>query len=195
MKKTVWALIALFIPLSNAIAQECTALEDSRDGNMYRSTWIGNQRWMAENLAFNTGDLSCAYNNDSVKVITFGQLYEWKGAEHACPLGWHLPSLQEWNDMINFLGGDAIAGRKMKDTFMWMHSENGTNESGFSGLPGGYRLSTGDFEGHKWAAAYWSSSTEDGESYSAIRLTDTNDKVEVFTSQGKSALSVRCVKD
>ena len=107
----------------------------------------------------------------------YGALYNWRGAmkgnpgiiinpadrQGACPVGWHVPDKTEWTELVNFLGGDSIAGGKLKEagTKHWKSLNVGaTNESGFTGLPGGYRSHYGIFEGLGYSG-YWWSSTED----------------------------------
>lgn len=90
---------------------------------------------MAENLNYNPGSGSWAYDNDSSKAAIYGRLYSWPTARKACPQGWHLPSNVEWQTLADYLGGPAVTGGKMKeaDTTYWNSPNTGaTNESGFS---------------------------------------------------------------
>ena len=92
----------------------------------------------------------CWYNNDSITYADiYGPLYNWftidkfsNGNKNVCPVGWHVPNNDEWNELFNYLGGDAVAGGKMKQTgtSLWNPPNSGaTNESGFTALPGGKR--------------------------------------------------------
>lgn len=103
---------------------------DSRDGNTYNWVQIGNQKWFAENLMYEGG----------VIETPFGPLYD--GIE--CPDGWHVPSEDEWNELIDFVGGPEIAGGVLKETGTenWTPPNTGaSNTAGFNALPTGYGTS------------------------------------------------------
>ena len=122
------------------------------DGNVYPVVSIGAQCWMAENLrtahyrdgtaipnaTVSAGPAWCNYNNDPMNDTLYGKLYNWYAAGNAniCPLGWHLPTLSEWSALINYLGGHNLAGAKLRVPSWY----GGTNETGFSALPGGTQL-------------------------------------------------------
>ncbi len=115
------------------------------------------------------------YNNSTANCDIYGGLYQWNemmqytttpGAQGICPAtGWHLPTDAEWTILTTFLGGEGIAGGKMKTTGtieagtgLWYAPNTGaTNESGFTALPGGYRSDNGDFDGLGYYAYFWSS--------------------------------------
>jgi uncharacterized protein (TIGR02145 family) len=114
------------------------SLTDARDGKSYKTVKIGVQVWMAENLNFATDSGSWCYDKNPENCSIYGRLYSWEIAKTACPSGWHLPSYNEWNILSKYLGGYAIAGGKLKSKLGWTSpNTNATNESGFSGLPGG----------------------------------------------------------
>ena len=126
---------------------------------------IGKQIWMAENLnveKFRNGDFIpqartdeqwvraannekpawCYYNNDPKNGKKYGKLYNWYAVNDPrglAPKDWKIPSYNDWKWLINFIGGDSEAVKKMKSTSGWADNGNGTNSSGFSGLPGGWR--------------------------------------------------------
>jgi uncharacterized protein (TIGR02145 family) len=84
----------------------------------------------------------CYYDNDSTNGVKYGKLYNWYAVTDPrglAPEGWNVPIDEEWTTLIDFLGGEDVAGTKMKSTSGWAESGNGTKESGFSGLPGGNR--------------------------------------------------------
>jgi uncharacterized protein (TIGR02145 family)/uncharacterized repeat protein (TIGR02543 family) len=125
---------------------------DKRDGKTYRTVKIGKQTWMAENLNVKTDDRLCygsddsygEYGNDNPYCKKYGGLYDWWEAKKACPSGWHLPTLREWDVLIKHVGGkEDIAGQKLKAICGWCWnntdsvSGNGTDDYGFSALPGG----------------------------------------------------------
>ncbi|MBM3455250.1 MAG: hypothetical protein FJX80_08895 [Bacteroidetes bacterium] len=153
----------------------------------YKSVKIGTQTWMAENLnvaTFRNGDSIpqaktneewekagenqqpawCYYNNDPANGEKYGKLYNWYAVNDKrglAPVGFHIPSDAEWTKLTDFLGGEGVAGTKMKNTSGWAQNGNGTNESGFSGLPGGGRGANGAF-GVVGLGGGWWSSTENG---------------------------------
>jgi uncharacterized protein (TIGR02145 family) len=190
------------------------------DGNVYKTVQIGTQVWMAENLkttryrngdpirtnltdaawsAVSTGAYA-VYNNDAANNTTYGKLYNWYAvvdSRNLCPVGWHIPSDAEWTTLENFLGGDGIAGGKMKAVSnLWQSPNKGaTNESGFSGLPGGFRDSifTYDYVGNY---GYWWSSTEGSTASAWFRYLGYGDGISARGNHYKrNGFSVRCLRD
>jgi uncharacterized protein (TIGR02145 family) len=150
------------------------------DGNGYEFVTIGTQVWMKENLKtthFDDGSLIpnvtsdaswqslasgayCWYNNDILNKNLYGALYNYyavSNAHNLCPDGWHVPTNDDWNTLITFLGGASVAGGKMKETGTDHWSDpntDATNESGFTALPGGHRQTEGAFA-TKGEYCYW----------------------------------------
>ncbi|MCX6834968.1 MAG: thrombospondin type 3 repeat-containing protein, partial [candidate division Zixibacteria bacterium] len=191
------------------------------DGNVYRTVTIGNQVWMAENLKvthYRNGDAIlnvtdsagwiglttgayCNYNNDIDNVATYGRLYNWYAASdirNIAPEGWHVPNDIEWQTLVNYLGGDAIAGWKMKEsgTAHWLPPNTGaTNEYGFTALPGGYRGWYGIFADLGNYATFWTS-TVISSTYAWYRsVSYDNPEVSHYDSKKHYGFSLRCVKD
>jgi uncharacterized protein (TIGR02145 family) len=191
------------------------------DGNLYQTVTIGTQVWMAENLKvthFRNGDAIpyvtdntewsginigayCEYNNDVNNVAVYGHLYNWYSVTDSrkiAPVGWHVPTDAEWQTLIDYLGGDAVAGGKMKETGTTHWSSpntDATNESRFSGLPGGYRDGNG-YYGVMGVAAYFWSTTEDSGYFAWNRiLSYSNSGASRDSNHERVGFSVRCVKD
>jgi uncharacterized protein (TIGR02145 family) len=191
------------------------------NGYNYSSIVLGNnQEWMAENLRTTTyanGDpipnvtdntqwsnLTTGawshYNNDSQNENPYGKLYNWftvADSRNVCPTGWHVPTDAEYTLLIDYLGGQVVAGGKMKSTGTqyWISPNTAaTNESGFSGLPGGLRnfgafVSIGNY-------SYWWSSTEGSSTGAYARnLYYSSGDVDGFDSIKKSGFSIRCLRD
>ena len=154
------------------------------DGNVYPVVQIGNQCWTSENLRttrYNNGSVIpnitentawgslttpswCHYENNPSNDATYGKLYNWYtvAAGNMCPTGWHVPSDTEWTILTDFLGGEFDAGGKMKSINDWnLPNTAATNESGFSGLPGGLRVYNGNFDGVGNYGNWWSSTEND----------------------------------
>ncbi len=113
---------------------------DSRDNKTYKWVRIGDQIWMGENLNFRTSDNSICYKKNSAYCKQFGRLYKQPTPENACPEGWHLPGEHEWQKLIEYLGGNKIAGGKMKEkgNKHWTSPNNeASNQSNFSAVAGG----------------------------------------------------------
>ena len=192
---------------------------DPRDGKTYKTVKIGTQTWMAENLAYLPSVSPASngsgtdpyyyvygYNGTSVSeakatdnYATYGVLYNWPAAKAACPSGWHLPSDEEWNTLINFLGGADVAGGKMKETgtIHWEESAKAraTNESGFTALPGGNRVISGAFYFLGTTGEWWSSSKTSGASAWERNLSYIDDQVYRYNRSNTAGISVRCVWD
>jgi uncharacterized protein (TIGR02145 family) len=170
---------------------------DSRDGKSYKTIKIGSQIWMAENLNYASTDSWC-YDNVSANCLKFGRLYTFITARTVCPIGWHLPSYGEWSVIIDFLGGEKVAGGKMKSTgtTLWRTPNTGaTNESGFSGLPGGYRDNPGEFLNLGSVGVWWSSSEYDDSSAWLLYLGSYSGNVDRYHLNKGYGLSVRCLRD
>jgi uncharacterized protein (TIGR02145 family)/uncharacterized repeat protein (TIGR02543 family) len=121
-----------------------TTFVDSRDGKTYKKVTIGTETWMAENLNYTTGNSTC-YDDDTLNCATYGRLYTWEAAKNACPAGWSLPSDAEWTRLADYVGSNA--GTKLKSSTGWNRYSGvpaGSDEYGFSALPGGRRRGTID---------------------------------------------------
>ncbi|MCP4090659.1 MAG: hypothetical protein GY746_12865, partial [Gammaproteobacteria bacterium] len=191
------------------------------DGNTYNTVVIGTQEWMAENLRttkYQNGDAIpnvtegnewvylttgafCWYDNDNQHENIYGKLYNWYAVadnRNICPTGWHMPIDAEWTVLTDYLGGDIIAGGKMKEvgTTHWSSpNEGATNSSGFSGLPGGYRNYNGNFTSLGFSGNWWSA-TEDDASTAWYRYLDYYlANVFRFYNGKEDGLSCRCVRD
>ena len=141
----------------------------------------------------------CYYNNDPESG--YGKLYNWYAVNDPrglAPTGWHVPTDAEWTTLTTFLGGEAVAGGKMKTpgTMSWLTPNTGaTNSSGFSGLPGGFRNSNGPFDLFGSYGLWWSS-TEDSTPYAWSRnLNYNNGNVDRYTDAKRLGFSVRCLRD
>ena len=187
----------LLAQLENAKKQNPeNSFTDLRDGKVYRTVKIGSQVWMAENLTYNAHG-SKFYDNDPKNGEKYGRLYDWNMAMKACPVGWHLPSKEEWNALSNFAEGEKIAGKHLKAKDCWNSNGNGQDTYGFAAFPGGYGHSDGSFYDIGKYCIWWSSS-ECGSSkayhigmrylYESVELSETDDKRFAM-------FSVRCLQD
>ena len=170
---------------------------DSRDGKSYKTIKIGSQIWMAENLNYASTDSWC-YDNVSANCLKFGRLYTFITARTICPIGWHLPSFEEWSVIIDFLGGEKVAGGKLKSTgtTLWSSpNESATNESGFSGLPGGYRFNSSEFSNLGSVGVWYSSSEKNSSIAWSWYLNNDLGVISVGSSSKENGLSVRCLRD
>jgi uncharacterized protein (TIGR02145 family) len=194
------------------------------DGNVYHTVKIGNQIWTVKNLRTtkcNDGSAIplvterggwnalrtpgyCYYKNatDDYSIKKFGALYNWHAVNTGklAPAGWHVPSNSEWSELVAYLGGDAVAGGKLKEagTTHWRPSLNSgaTNETGFAALPGGYRNNDGAFNNIGNYGNWWSSTANDdsytwyramGYDYASVNCSNVNNDGYGF--------SVRCVRN
>jgi uncharacterized protein (TIGR02145 family) len=189
------------------------------DGNYYKVVRIGSQIWMAENL--NVGSPisdkdpsdnriieKYCYNNSKTDCSIYGGLYQWdemmqyKASDNGligttqgvCPIGWHIPTKNEWATLSDYLGGIQVAGGKLKEAGYthWLAPNLGaTNESGFSALPGGV-VSTPDHEfSHLGIAGGWWTANESIE----VDIYNDSDYLNTNGYDKKIGFSVRCVKD
>ncbi len=176
---------------------------DSRDGKTYKTVTIGTQTWMAENLAYKTSSDCWAYDNDETNVVKYGYLYYWETAKEVCPEGWHLPSDAEWLTLTNYLGGEKIAGSKLKGsgTCNWESPNTGaTDETSFTALPGGqcykdYKDGEFKFEGIGMFGHWWSASEFPKNYFTMWIMYFDNTNLYHYPYSRTMGLSVRCIKD
>jgi uncharacterized protein (TIGR02145 family) len=180
--------------------EPCTPLitgtfTDPRDSYTYNTIVIGTQTWMSENLKYETTDSWC-YDNDSENCDTYGRLYNWAASLTACPTGWHLPSIEEWQTLADYLGGDELAGGEMKSITGWNDPNTGaTNKSGFSALPGGFRDNAGLFFLIGTHAVWWSS-TEVSSGIAWYTIINNTETEYNAVSTGKLfGYTCRCIMD
>ncbi len=189
------------------------------DGNTYNTIIIGTQTWMQENLKTThyrdgspitnitdnaawtglTTEAYCWYNNDIGNKNIYGALYNYyavSDSRRLCPAGWHVPSDSEWNTLATYLGGEDVAGAKLKEvgTLHWVSTNTETtNESGFTALPGGCRQS-GYFSSLTTYCDLWSYTSFDATVW--YRVINTGSNSFTKSTCGKSlGFSVRCIKD
>ena len=179
---------------------------DSRDGKIYKYIQIGTQEWMAENLDFKTDSGSWNYWESDVYGSKYGRLYTWTAAMKAVPIGWHIPTDAEWKQLELTLGMDKIEtdrigirgtteGNKLKSVSGWNANENGTDEYGFSALPGGFRSNPGIYLELNGGIFMWSS-TDDGNLQAYFRLiAAVSPRIGRGFGYKGDGYSVRCVKN
>jgi uncharacterized protein (TIGR02145 family) len=179
---------------------------------------IGTQTWTTKNLDLSTyknGDVIpqvqdeeewanlttgawCYYENESDNGTTYGKLYNWFAVNDPrglAPTGFHIPTDEEWTTLTNYLGGEIEAGDKMKSTTGWDEDGNGTNTSGFAGLPGGCRNSHNSFENIGEDSSWWSSSELNTTSAWNHYMRSYFGSVLRSNSQKQNGFSVRCLRD
>jgi uncharacterized protein (TIGR02145 family) len=210
-------------------------LTDERDGNKYRTTEIGDQIWMAQNLRYaylqptSTLDSSSfCYKHVASNCKSYGRYYLWSAAMDSagifsndgvgcgynwkncspkqytrgvCPEGWHIPSSEEWNTLIEFVGGGLFGGRDLKSTGGWKGKRTSTDKYKFTALPvrayvtdpyGG----SDSFGAYGYQANFVSSTVHEDKSYSyGMTMFYTDDVVEVDRKLNSNAISVRCLKN
>ena len=170
--------------------------KDPRDGQEYKTVKIGNQVWLAENLNYEAKGSKC-YDNDPKNAKKYGRLYDWKTAKTACPSGWHLPTSNEWEKLSKFvmLSGKDNDAKKLKAKTGWHKDCNGTDEFGFSALPGGLGYSDGSFGDVGYYGNWWSATERNSyDAYSRYMYYD-NERAYWYSSNKSGLFSVRCVKD
>jgi len=192
-------------------------------GKIYETVKIGEQVWMAKNLNYNAEGSKC-YNNELANCDKYGRLYGWHKAVAVCPVGWHLPKADEWDALVTTVGNNSAT--KLKATSGWhtiVYSDdygysyeyanyNGTNESGFSALPGGYGsydTFSGIDDGGRWWVADYKATQLPNYNYQYLfeywyinegaanlaKGTTGGFGESAYFSAGNLSLSVRCLQD
>ena len=173
------------IPSSSSFGSGNTCTAD------FGTVTIGSQVWAKKNLNCDVEGSKC-YNDDPANCAEYGRLYDWATAKTVCPAGWHLPSDEEWTTLTDYVGNDA--GTKLKATSGW--KSNGTDEFGFSALPGGTSISSGSFDYAGSLGVWWSATERNASSAYWRRMNDSYSNVVGRSADDKSMLfSVRCVRD
>ena len=195
------------------------------DGNVYPTTTIGNQTWMAENLRtsrYRNGDVIpnvtssatwitladgayCWYDNSSSHEEPYGKMYNWHAvnrAEGLCPEGWKVPGLEDWTTLAEELGGDVAAGGLLKEagTMHWNDPNTGaTNSTAFTALPGGSRsVINGDYLSLGTFGFHWTSTEDSGNAARGRMVWFQHNSAKLTlggASDKKTGMSVRCIKE
>jgi len=172
-----------------------TEFTDTRDGKKYPIVQIGKRVWMAENLNYNARGSKC-YDNDESNCQKYGRLYNWSTAMKACPAGWHLLSMEEWFELMEFAGEAKIAGKKLKAQSGWNEGGNGTDDFGFAALPGGVGNSNNNSFNNIGYYGYWWNSDENDSDSARFRYMRYDDDGAIGDIANKSnLLSVRCLRN
>jgi uncharacterized protein (TIGR02145 family) len=198
-----------------------------QEGNTYKTIQIGDQTWMAENLRTTKYNDGIAIPNvtdvESLKTLTtgayinvnnrvetdsillYGRLYNFFAVYTGklAPAGWHVATYADWTKLITYLGGENLAGGKVKETGIihWKADNTGaTNESGFTAIPAGYCTPiayTGqkNFESIFMGAYFWQKDNYGSQTAASVYLFYNTEKMMKSTAMKYSGLSVRCVKD
>jgi uncharacterized protein (TIGR02145 family) len=220
IKRVFLSTLILFL-VCEIYSQQYGSFTNPQDRQIYKTVIIGNQVWMTENLnvdKFRNGDpipqvenywewkeagykeqpAWCYYQNDANIGVKYGKLYNWYAVNDPrglAPNGWHIPSDAEWTVLTDYLGGNAKAGAKMKQNIGWFGGGNGTNSSGFSGIPGGYRDYHGRFDNSVLDGFWWSSSYANRLDAWGRGLHYSSDFIDRYSSYKYSGWSVRCIRD
>lgn len=189
-KKIFLAILTILMIVGTVIYKSSNGtMKDPRDGKTYRTVKIGNQVWMAENLDFdyNVGSAkSYCYEDKPENCQKYGRLYTWSAAMDSaalfstggqgcgkgkncttvedvrgvCPEGWALPTIEDWTDLFKALGGQAVAGEKLKSNQGWNNNGDGTDDISFTAIPAGNEdcFGTGQYYNMGDHAFFWSSS-------------------------------------
>ena len=194
----------------------CTPPTDSTQRScisvILSSVVIGTQTWTTKNLdveTYRNGDVipqvkdKTAWGNLSTGAwcynitangSTYGKLYNWYAVNDPrglAPNGYYIPSDADWKILTDYLGGESVAGTKMKSNIAW----NGNNSSGFAGLPGGYRKYDGPFNSIGAYGYWWSSSEYDANLAWYRGLSSNNDNVSSYNDYKLYGFSVRCLRE
>ena len=195
------------------------------DGNTYKTVFIGTQQWMAENLKAtkyndgttipeitdilqwkrNTTGAWSYYNTNPNRNAIYGKLYNWYAVskttndnKNVCPTGWHVPKDAEWTVLTDYLGGESVAGGKLKEvgTTNWNSpNTDATNTSLFSALPGGYRDDYAISANVRDEGFWWSSTEYDTNSAWSRYLHLNGGDAGRYSVNKQYGFSVRCLRD
>jgi len=193
------------------------------EGNIYNTVRLGNQEWMNRNLEtnyFSNGDKikttdppnlnieqedkpvyqwAAGYSNQVIPN-DYGRLYTWYTAtdsRNLCPMGWHLPSLDEWNELLVHVGGDTVLVGELRH-YYWKYNNpgyEGATEGSFCARKPGFRSANGKLERRSYVSYWWSGAEASSVKVYTIYCGDDTERVRLFERNKKNGYSVRCVKD
>ena len=216
----------VFVPILILGASCLTSCEKNKgsglpvdgDGNEYDTVVIGRQVWLKQDLRTTkliyglsikletdpskwdsvSAPAYCWYDNVEDSQSQYGAIYNWRAASSGalCPKGWHVPTIEEWTTLINYLGGEEIAGGKLKETgtLHWVNNEGATNETGFTALPGGTRVWDGDFHMRGLNGTWWTSSPSYDDAAWCVGINSGGSNIYSTVMPSETGYSVRCVK-
>jgi uncharacterized protein (TIGR02145 family) len=219
--------IEMLLILSLSCRKDSNPEITDADGNVYHAIEIGSQVWLKENLnstRYNDGTTiplvtdsqtwynltsgaCCDYNKDASNAVIYGKLYNWyvvdsANSRNVCPRGWHVPNLEEWVELEEYLGGTVVAGGKLKetDTLRWLAPNTGaTDETGFAALPGGRCYQNEIFSSIRHSGYWWTSSKYSFNGALAGAhfwyLANTSAGIMHSIESLKNGYSVRCLQD
>ena len=169
-------------------------LADARDGKEYKTVKIGKQIWMAENLNYEAGVSTC-YDRKLENCTRYGRFYDWATALKVCLQGWHLPANKDWEILVEHIGGVMEAGDKLRAASGWMN--NGTDNFGFSALPGGKNDGNvyANFQNGGKNGFWWSAAGGNSDWVKIVEIRSNSSNVYQYSQPKHLMLSVRCVKD
>jgi uncharacterized protein (TIGR02145 family) len=213
MRKLILTAAVVAAAIVGAFADETAfgTFTDTRDGQTYKTLKIGWRTWMAQNLNYRT-DSSWCYDNNTDNCDKYGRLYRWDAAMAVCPAGWRLPKDAEWvafkkviGDSSKVFDTSSTASKKLKSTSGWISrrdgtSGNGTDDYGFSALPGGNRFvdarNINVFYGVNRYGFWWSTRESKDSTYAwHVSMNYFTGNVNRSETRKTDALSVRCVAD
>jgi len=198
----------------NYIGDEFSYGSFTYEGETYYTIAIGTQTWMAMNLNYNASGSEC-YNNSGSNCKIYGRLYNWATAMNLppgcnstscaslisekhrgiCPSGWHIPSDDDWEQLIGAVGGSSTAGKYLKALTVWNSNGNGEDTYGFSALPGGNGY-FGIFSNVGNYGYWWSATEYDEDRASYLVMDNSSDDVfSYYFNKYNYLFSVRCLQD
>jgi uncharacterized protein (TIGR02145 family) len=224
MKRTSLIFATTVLATILISSNSCTSEDDStpKDDSNKQTCKIGNQVWMSENLnvdKFRNGDpipeartaeewkkandnkqpAWCYYNNDPNIGAKYGKMYNWYTVvdpRGLAPAGYHIPTDEEWTILAIYLGGETVAGEKLKSTSGWKDLGNGTGQTCFSALPNPMRGFNGQFGTNQGEeGVWWSFSTYNNLMAYTRRIVNTQTNLFKWEWYKGSGFSVRCIKD
>ena len=202
-----------------SIAEEKTIIDNSHKPQQ-ALVKIGAQTWMSKNLDveyFKNGEIIpqaktseewirfgkkgqpawCYFDNELQKGVKTGKLYNWYAVNDPrglAPEGWEIASLQDWNDLNDYLGGNSISGRELKSKIGWSQNGNGRDSYNFCAIPGGYRSDDSCFNVYFLSGFWWTSSEKDSRLAQSICLSSMFDDCSDSLERKGKGMSVRCIK-
>ena len=191
------------LPITLNASLKYNSYVDLRDYKIYWTITVNEKEWFVQNLDYDLQNNSWYYDNSETNKI-YGKLYAGQSlttySNDICPEGWHIPTQQEWTDLINAFGGLKVAGSTLKETtdLYWRNSKVvRTNKSGMTILPSGSRDSKPSFANLGKYTSFWTSTPNPKipNSYYAINLGFMRDNLIIDGGDPNWSYSIRCVKD
>ncbi len=193
-KRAIISLIVMLIyPFVSFSTPQYGEFVDPRDGQRYKTVIIDGREWFAENLNYEAPERNFCYDDKAENGELYGRLYDERIVKDVIPEGWHLPTAEEWDALIEAAGGEDICAKSLKSSSGWLGTGSGTDAIGFNALPSGHRYLLDSYELGE-SACWWAGALDSTPTHRR-KICYDNDYMYDHKLRKFKCYSIRCVRD